>query len=241
MGLRAQVLSNGRYHTLVTSQGAGRSMLGEIALTRWTADRTRDADGFFLYVRDLARGRSWCAGLQPIAVEPDGWRARSGPGRAELVRTDEEVETRLDCCVDPDQDIEYRLLTLTNRGGSTLQLEVTSYIEVALNHPAADASHPAFSKLFVQTEFLSREQGLLAARRPRSPEERPVYLGHTLRLVGEQPVGQLEYETDRARFIGRGRSPANPAALAGDAPLSGTVGSVLDPCCAIRRPIADAT
>ncbi|MFN8650803.1 MAG: hypothetical protein U0133_02725 [Gemmatimonadales bacterium] len=235
MGLRAQVLSNGRYHTLVTSQGAGRSMLGEIALTRWTADRTRDADGFFLYVRDLARGRSWCAGLQPIAVEPDGWRARSGPGRAELVRTDEEVETRLDCCVDPDQDIEYRLLTLTNRGGSTLQLEVTSYIEVALNHPAADASHPAFSKLFVQTEFLSREQGLLAARRPRSPEERPVYLGHTLRLVGEQPVGQLEYETDRARFIGRGRSPANPAALAGDAPLSGTVGSVLDPCCAIRR------
>ncbi|HSB55206.1 MAG TPA: hypothetical protein VLD58_12660 [Gemmatimonadales bacterium] len=235
MGPRAQLLSNGRYHTLVTGSGAGRSMLGEIALTRWSADRTRDADGFFLYVRDLATGRAWGAGLQPVALEPDGWRARSGPGRAELVRTDEGVETRLDCCVDPNHDIEYRLLTLVNRSRGPLQLEVTSYVEVALNHPAADAAHPAFSKLFVQTEYLSREQGLLARRRPRSPEEKPIYLGHTLRLVGYQPVGQLEWETDRARFIGRGKSTANPAALAGKAPLSGTVGSVLDPCCAIRR------
>jgi cellobiose phosphorylase len=235
MGPRAQLLSNGRYHALVTGSGAGRSMLGDIALTRWSADRTRDADGFFLYIRDLTRDRVWGAGLQPIPLEPDGWRARSGPGRAELVRTDEDVETRLDCCVDPHHDIEYRLLTLINRGPGPLQLEVTSYVEVALNHPAADAAHPAFSKLFVQTEYLPREQGLLARRRPRSPEERPVFLGHTLRLVGEQAVGRLECETDRARFIGRGRSPAHPAALAGSAPLSGTVGSVLDPCCAIRR------
>ncbi len=235
MGPRAQVLSNGRYHTLVTGSGAGRSMLGEIALTRWSADRTRDADGFFLYVRDLARDQVWSAGLQPVPREPDGWRARSGPGRAELVRTDEDLETRLDCCVDPHHDVEYRLLTLTNRGRVSRQLEVTSYVEVALNHPAADAAHPAFSKLFVQTESLVREQGLLARRRPRSPEERPIFLGHTLGPVGGQPVDQHEWETDRARFIGRGRSPANPAALAGAAPLSGTVGSVLDPCFAIRR------
>src|SRR5512143_883169 len=165
MGPRAQLLSNGRYHTLVTGSGAGRSMLGDIALTRWSADRTRDADGFFLYIRDLTRDRVWGAGLQPIPLEPDGWRARSGPGRAELARTDEDVETRLDCCVDPHHDIEYRLLTLVNRSRGPLQLEVTSYVEVALNHPAADAAHPAFSKLFVQTEYLTREQGLLARRR----------------------------------------------------------------------------
>jgi cyclic beta-1,2-glucan synthetase len=235
MGPRAQLLSNGRYHTLVTGSGAGRSMLGDIALTRWSADRTRDADGFFLYLRDLATQRVWAAGLQPVGVEPDGWRARSGPGRAELVRSDEAVETRLDICVDPYHDIEYRLLTLVNRSSGPLELEITSYVEVALNHPAADAAHPAFSKLFIQTEYLPREQGLLARRRPRSPEEKPVFLGHTLRLVGHQPIGQIECETDRARFIGRGRSVANPAALAGVAPLSGTIGSVLDPCLAIRR------
>ncbi len=231
------MLSNGRYHVIVTGAGAGRSMLGDTALTRWACDRTRDADGLFIYLRDLGNGRVWSAGLQPVPAEPDSWRSRSGPGRVELVRIDEEIETRLDCCVSPEVDAEYRLLTLINRGRETLQIEVTSYVEVALNSPASDAAHPAFSKLFIQTEYLGQDQALLARRRPRSPDEHPAMLGHALAVVGNPNAAAPEIETDRARFIGRGRSPADPAALSQPEKLSGTIGSVLDPCLSIRRVI----
>jgi len=231
----AHLLSNGRYRAIVTGAGAGGSMLGDTALTRWSGDRTREVDGFFLYLRDLETNRAWSASLQPVPFVPDSWRARCGPGRVELLRTDDGLETRVDCCVAPEADAEFRLLTLINRTRRTRRLEVTSYAEVALNHPAADAAHPAFSKLFVQTEYLPAGQALLARRRPRSPEEHPLYFGHLLLVVGDPSPAAPEMETDRARFIGRGRSLADPAALRPGARLSGTVGNVLDPSLSIRR------
>ena len=153
MGPHAHLLSNGRYRVLLTGAGAGASMLGEVALTRWSPDRTRDGDGFFLYIRDLDRGHFWSAGLQPVERRPVAYDTRTGPGRAEIRREDDGIVTRLDVCVAPEADAEIRLLTLSNRGPKTRRLQVTSYVEVALNHPAADAAHPAFSKLFIQTEY----------------------------------------------------------------------------------------
>ncbi len=235
MGVYAQLLSNGRYRVLLTGAGAGVSSLESIALTRWSADRTRDAEGFFLYVRDLDRGHLWGAGRQPAEREPDVYRTRSGPGRAEITREDDGITTRLEVCVDPDADAELRLLTLTNRSRKPRNLAVTSYVEVALNHPAADAAHPAFSKLFVQTEYREGAEALLARRRPRSPDEAPVYMGHLMLVEGQDQGDPLAFETDRARFIGRGRTLAHPAALDDGAVLSGSTGNVLDPIFAIQR------
>jgi cyclic beta-1,2-glucan synthetase len=237
VGPYAHLLSNGRYRTIVTGAGAGGSMLGDIALTRWSGDGTLEADGFFLYIRDLDRNQTWSAGLQPVRLDPDSWRARSGPGRVELVRADDDIETRLDCCVAPHAEAEFRLLTLVNRSRRPRRLEVTSYAEVALNYPAADSAHPAFSKLFVQTEYLAAGQALLARRRPRSPEEAPLFFGHLLQTEGDTVQTVPEVETDRARFVGRGRSLADPAALRPGARLSGTVGNVLDPSLSIRRSV----
>ncbi len=237
MGPYAQLLSNGRYRVLLTGAGAGPSSLESIALTRWSADRTRDADGFFLYIRDLDRGHLWGAGRQPVERAPDLYRTRSGPGRAEIVREDDGIVTRLDVCVDPDADAEIRLLTLTNRSRKPRHLDVTSYAEVALNAPAADAAHPAFSKLFVQTEHLEGQEALLARRRPRSPEEQPLFMGHRLLIDRHADDEAPSIETDRARFIGRGRTLECPRALDAGALLTGTTGNVLDPILSMRRTV----
>ena len=231
----AALLSNGRYRVFLSGAGAGASCFEDLALTRWSRDGTRDAEGVLLYVQDLDRGLTWAAGTSPMAGSPDGGGAESGRGRARVWRHDGDVSTRLDVCVDPGADRELRVLTLYNHAATPRRVAVTSYVEVALNHPAADAGHPAFSKLFVQTEQVPGAEALLARRRPRSPAERPVFLGHGLQLAGTGRAPRAEWETDRARFIGRGRSVRQPAALAAGARLSGTTGNVLDPVLALRR------
>jgi cyclic beta-1,2-glucan synthetase len=225
----AGVLSNGNYTVLLTAAGTGYSAAWGRALTRFRADPVEDEDGYFLYVRDLTRGGLWSLGDRPVGRCAARHHAAAEPGRYVLTRVGDDVESTLEVCVAPDAPLEIRRLTLRNLGAGARRLEVTSYAEVVLHEPAADASHPAFSKLFVQTECAPRQGALLARRRPRGLGERHPWLVHA--LVGEGPV---EFETDRARFLGRGRSPADPLALAGSAPLSGTTGNVLDPIVSLR-------
>ncbi|CAA9370459.1 MAG: GH94, partial [uncultured Gemmatimonadetes bacterium] len=230
----AHLLSNGRYAVLVTPAGSGYSALDGYALTRWTADPTRDADGFFLYIRDLGTGAVWSAGYQPTRHAPAHYEVRAEDGCVEIVRVDDNVEARTRIFVAAQHDIEIRRVTLTNQGAGTRRLELTSYAEVVLNTPAADAGHPAFSKLFVQTAYLPEHQALLAWRRLRSPDDRPLWLLHRLDVQGAGE-SELEYETDRVRFIGRGRTLAAPQALDPGARLAGTTGNVLDSVLSLRR------
>ncbi|HEX9894440.1 MAG TPA: hypothetical protein VGA78_10985, partial [Gemmatimonadales bacterium] len=192
--------------------GGGYSAWRDLALTRWSADWAAEAQGFLLLIRSIDQGH-W-------------WRAGSSQDRSCL------VTTRLEVAVAPDADIELRRLTLGNSASTAQRLELTSYVEVALNHPAADAGHPAFSKLFVQTEQVPPAI-LLAHRRPRGPEEAASWMGHSLWIEGDTMV-PLQFETDRARFIGRGRTLADPAALDRGPRFSGTVGNVLDPILSLR-------
>ena len=153
----------------------------------------------------------------------------TGPSSAAATAT---VETRLAVRVAPDHDAEVRLVTLINHGDRPRELDLTSYAEVCLNHRRADQAHPAFAKLFLETEFVPGPDALLARRRPRAADQKPIWAVHV-----SAADGPVEYETDRARFLGRGRTPANPAALDRGARLSGTTGPVLDPVFSLRRRI----
>ncbi len=229
----ARLLSNGRYTVLVTDVGSGFSACNGYALTGWNADRTEDSDGFFIYLRDLDRDVSWSAGHQPVHARTDRYEVSDAPGRVMITRETSEIETQLEVCVVPGRDLELRRLHIRNRSQQPRRIEVTSYVEVVLNSTAAHAAHPAFSKLFVETEY-AHPGVLLAHRRPRSNSEHHPWMMHGL-LGGDAAV---QYETDRARFIGRGRTLARPLALNGNAQLSGTVGSVLDPVFSLRHVVA---
>ena len=231
-----QLLSNGHYHVMVTSAGGSCSRWNDLQLTRWREDSTRDNWGAFCYVRDLDSGQFWSTTWQPTLAVPDQYEVIFSEGRAEFRRRDHHISLHTEIVVSPEDDIELRRTRIVNRSRHRRTLDITSYAEVVLASSAADAMHPAFSNLFVQTEIVPERHALLCTRRPRSANEKNPWLFHLMSLHGVE-IGAVSYETDRMQFIGRGQSVAAPDALTQRTPLSNSQGSVLDPVLVIRYQI----
>jgi cellobiose phosphorylase len=231
-----QLLSNGRYHVMVTNSGGGYSRWNDIAVTRWREDGTCDNWGTFCYIRDTASGEFWSTSYQPTLKRPEKYEAIFSEARAEFRRRDHDFDTHTEIAVSPEDDAEVRRVRIVNRSPARRTIEITSYAEVVLATPAADALHPAFGNLFVQTEIVRERQAILCTRRPRSFGEPAPWMFHLMSVHGAD-VGEVSYETDRMRFIGRGNTVADPQAVTGSADLSDSQGSVLDPIVAIRHRI----
>jgi cyclic beta-1,2-glucan synthetase len=224
---RTQLLSNGRYTVMLTAAGSGYSRWQDLAITRWREDATRDDTGSYILLRDVVSGERWSAGFQPSLAPPESYEASFAEHVAELIRRDGTMSTRLEVIVSSEDDAEVRRVSLTNHGLRTLDIEVTSYAEIVLALAAADAAHPAFSSLFIQTESIPERHGLLATRRRRAPEDAEIWLAHVLAVEGET-IGEMEWKTDRGQFLGHGRSVHAPHSEADREGLSNAVDSVLD-------------
>jgi cyclic beta-1,2-glucan synthetase len=244
------------YTVMISHAGSGYSRYGELAVTRWRADGTRDDTGQFCYLRDVSApaappesgrlfqsappapqpppvGHVWSAAHQPVCATADWYSALLATDRVTFHRADGEIETRTEIAVMPEDSAEVRRVTVTNSGDTTREIELTSYGEIVLSPPDAERAHPAFANLFVETEWHEWCTAITATRRPRSATEQSLWCVHVVDDC-KQRVGPVTCETDRARFIGRGRSPRNPIALESNEPLSGTTGAVLDPIFALR-------
>ena len=237
-----QLLSNGRYHVMITNAGGGYSRWKDIAVTRWHEDSTRDNWGTFCYLRDVASGEFWSNAYQPTLKRPanqsNNYEAIFSEAKVEFRRGDHDFDTHTEIAVSPEDDIELRRVRITNRARTRRAIDVTSYAEVVLAPPAAEALHPAFSNLFVQTEIIRQQRAILCTRRPRSQGEQTPWMFHLMAVHGAE-TGEVSYETDRMQFIGRGNTVENPQAMSGAAgfftgALSDSEGSVLDPIVAIR-------
>jgi cyclic beta-1,2-glucan synthetase len=228
-----QLLSNGRYHVMVTNAGGSSSRWKDLAVTRWREDSTRDSWGTFCYVRDTGDGSFWSTAYQPTLKQPESYEVIFSEGRAEFRRHDRGFDMHTEIVVSPEDDIELRRTHITNRSRIRRTIDVTSYSEVVLAPAAGDASHPAFSNLFVQTEILPRQHAIICTRRPRSLGDNMPWMLNLMAVHGAD-IDAVSYETDRTLFIGRGNNLAAPQAMTDSAALSGSQGSVLDPIAAIR-------
>jgi cyclic beta-1,2-glucan synthetase len=230
---RTHLLSNGRYHVMLTNGGSGSSVWSGLDVTRWREDPTCERWGQFIYVRDVGMNILWSAGHQPVCRHVEDYEVILSSDKAVFRRVDAGIETLLEVTVSPEQPAEVRRVTVSNRSARPRELELTSYAEVVLAPHGGDVAHPAFGKLFLETEWLAGPHALLCRRRPRSPEQRPIWAVH-VSSVEAATSGEVQYETDRARFIGRGRTLLEPAALDPGVSLSGTTGPVLDPIMSLR-------
>ena len=230
---RTHILSNGNYAVMVTGAGSGYSRWRDLAVTRWHEDVTCDSWGSYVFLRDIRSGDVWSAGFQPTGAEPDSYEVEFSEDRVEIARRDGTIATTLEVAVSPESDAEVRRVSLSNLGSRVREIELTSYAEVVLTQPASDMTQPSFSKLFVQTEYVDDVGTLLATRRRRSPGEPEIWAAH-LAVIEGASIGDLQYETDRARFLGRGRQIRSPISVMDGRQLSATVGTVLDPIFSLR-------
>ncbi|WP_199099098.1 glycosyl transferase family 36 [Dyella sp. ASV21] len=232
--LRAQLLSNGRYTVMVNAAGAGYGQWRGLAVTRWREDPVGDAWGSYLLLRDEDSGETWSSTPQPYGAAGDAHASEFCDGYVRMTCQHESLTSQLDIAVVADRDIEWRRITLSNTGTRDRTISLTSYAEMVLGPAAADAAHPAFSKMFVQTEWVGQDAALLATRRRRSPDEPEVWAAHRVVASPGTDVDD-QHESDRMRFLGRGRTLRSAQAMQAGAALSGTHGSVLDPVFSIRR------
>ena len=235
------LLSNGSYHVMTTAAGGGFSRWKDLDVTRWREDATCDCSGTFIYLREPGAGPAFSAAFQPVGRAGTSYEAIFAPARTEYRRRDGGWESVTEIAVSAEDDVEIRQIRITNLADRARRIEITSYAEVVLDSPAADLAHRVFNNLFVETEIDRGRQAILCRRRPRGPGARTSWMLHFL-AASEGLSGEPSYETDRERFVGRGRSvrdpavldPAHPAGAAG-LPLSGSAGAVLDPIVAMRR------
>ncbi len=229
-------LSQGQYSLMLTNSGAGYSQWQDIALTRWQADATLDNWGTWIYVQDRESGDLWSASAGPTGCPPEAQEVLFSPHKVEFRRWDHDISLHTAISVGPD-DIEVRRITFLNDSDRPRKLKVVSYAEVVLASQATDQRHPAFNKLFIESEYLSGTNALMFKRRSSSPEGDPIFLVHGLVVDPDRPLTR-EYETDRAKFIGRGHTLRSPVALEkGAAPLTRTVGATLDPIMSMAQDI----
>jgi cyclic beta-1,2-glucan synthetase len=232
---RVGLLGTIPYTMIVSNAGSGETRFGDLAINRWRNDGTRDDTGQWCYIRDVTTGRVWSAGHQPVCAEANWYRVLFASDRATFQRRDGNIETVMEVAVVPGEPAGVRKISIFNRSSQPHEIELTSYMEVVLAKPDSDRAHPAFGNLFVQTEWLQGSTALLAMRRPRSATDKPAWCGHVLAVgPGASPVS---CETDRAKFVGRGRSIRDPIAMDNSGDLSGTVGAVLDPIFSLRTKV----
>jgi cyclic beta-1,2-glucan synthetase len=228
------LLSNGQYNLMLTAPGGSYTTWNGNAITRWREDPVLDDWGSFIYLKDLRSSTIWSAGHVPVMKAGDNYAASFSEEKAEFTRSDSVFTTTMECIVSPEDNAEARRITITNRGRFLREIELTTYTELVLAPSASDEAHPVFSKMFVETEFIPEHAALVATRRQRTSAEPKIWVAQFL-IFKSNTTGELEFETDRGNFLGRGQSLRMPSALTNGPHLGGNTGIVIDPIFAFRQ------
>jgi len=209
---QVHLLSNGDYSVMITNAGTGYSQWQGVDLTRWRPDTTLDNYGTFLFVKDLDRGKNWSAAFQPLHGNPHQFSAQFEPHKANFINRADDLVIETSVCVTPDDPVEIRKMQITNHSNKKRNLQIFSYGEVILHSQMADSRHPAFNKLFIDSDFDIETKTLFFERRQRTEEDELICLGHSISTSNPNQAKYL-FCSDREKFIGRGGNIQSPGVL----------------------------
>lgn len=224
-------LCNNNYALLITSDGDGFSSYKNMMLYRWRADLYAGT-GNYIYIKDTTKNKLWSATYHPTKAEPEEYQAIFSPHKAEFKRVDESISTHTEVSLSPIHNLEIRRVTIKNNSKETREFEITSYLEAVGDSYLAEISHPAFNKLFIESEFLEEQSVFLSRRRSKKGKEYP-YLMHMTKTQNAL-TRKVEFENDRAKFLGRNHTPENPVAIVNSITLTNKAGFVTDPVMSLR-------
>ncbi len=235
------LLSNGRYSVALRANGAGVSRWGAQNISRWRDDLLRDQYGSFIYVRGpSASGESRAYSLTAHPAPHPRWRYSACflADRVQFDTVSKELETTTTVLVSPEDDTVIRTVVLNNESASAVIYEVISCFEAVLAEARADEAHPAFSNLFISTEWHPQWRALVLSRRPRLHGDSALSVAHFLAEADADIVG-LDCIADRRTFLGRNRRRTHPALsdqawLEGGTPDARTPINGLDPVACLR-------
>ncbi len=221
---RCHLLTNSSYSILCTDTGLSASRCMGMAVTRFEAT-AHGAGGlrFFLRTADGATSLLPAPAYQNLGAYKavfEGGRA-CWDGQFDLFRS------QVTAWIPENENAEVRAVQLTNCANAQLTGELLCYFEPVMQAAEDFESHPAFSKLFLETSGVQR--GLLVRRRPRTGREET----HLAFLCDDE---RARFDTSREHALGRGGEDV----LKTDKPLSasGTIGVVLDPCVLAVTPVS---
>ncbi len=233
---KVHMLSNGYYTVMLTDRGTGFSRTKTASVTRWREDCTLDNYGMFFYIRNTANNKVWSSAYAPFNTLPDKYDVTFLGEKVRFRRYDGEIETETEIVVTSGDNAEIRRISFKNHGQTPCTLEVTSYFETVIAPQASDIAHPAFSNLFVKTEYIQESGSIIATRRPRTETEKNMWIAHTAVAEGKV-TADTQFETDRTQFLGRGHNVSMPAVIEQNKPLSNSSGPILDPVMSLRKKI----
>lgn len=231
------LMSNGRYSVALRANGAGWSRWGQTGITRQRDDALRDEYGSFFYVR-------WAGQPNPVSLTqhpaPDPNAHYQSVYHADRVCFDTswpDLQSHITVWVSPEDDVEFRTVELRNLSDRTLDIELISAFEVTLTDQRADETHPAFTNLFVRSEWLPSHRAVLFERKPRLPTEKGLQVAHFVATADARVLGTT-LQTNRQRWLGRNRSAAQPLAVLDPLPAASleadcALDTGLDPMCAL--------
>ncbi len=231
---QTQIISNGQYSVMLSTTGAGYSVCNGQSIHRWNEDATLEANGSYIYIRDHADNSIWSNTYSPLNKNSELYQSSFSEHKIEFWRKDKDINCHTEIIVSPEDNAEIKVLSLSNISTKEKEIDLTSYMEPVLARAEDDRAHPAFSKLFLETEFIKSKNALLFSRRKRSATDKERWGIHVVVTNSEENY-PVEFETDRTRFVGRGRNLSAPMAIMENVPFSNSNEIALDPIISLRQ------
>ena len=228
--IRGNIISSEDYVIAMNQKGEGVSAYKNKFINRFKS--TDDyPQGIFFNIKNIKTKKIWSSNYR----ENNKYQISFMPDKIEQEMTNENIKTKIETIIAPDEPVEIRKVTFENLGNDEEILEITSYFEPILSSKEQDYAHPAFNNLFLIFDYDTETNSIVVRRKKRSTNEQEIYAVANL-YTNSEMIGDLEYEIDAEKFIGRGNFGI-PQMVKNSNPLSKKIGLVTESVLALKRTI----